>query len=62
MASKPQLYPYASEQNLIDLAGSEKMSTGAGDMSERNTEGAHINKSLLALGNVIAKLSSSQKG
>lgn len=39
------------------------MSTGAGDASDRNTEGSHINKSLLALGNVIAKLSNpAQKG
>lgn len=32
-------------QNLIDLAGSEKMSSGQGsEVAERNTEGSHINK------------------
>ena len=44
------------ELNLVDLAGSERQSqtqaTGA-----RLKEGANINKSLLILGNVIAKLS-----
>ncbi|RKP36867.1 kinesin motor domain-containing protein, partial [Dimargaris cristalligena] len=41
-----------SQLNLIDLAGSEKAS---GSM-ERRKEGAFINKSLLTLGTVIAKL------
>eukprot|EP00002_Diphylleia_rotans_P039226 TRINITY_DN9055_c0_g1_i4.p1 TRINITY_DN9055_c0_g1~~TRINITY_DN9055_c0_g1_i4.p1 ORF type:complete len:1927 (+),score=590.84 TRINITY_DN9055_c0_g1_i4:53-5833(+) len=42
--------------NLVDLAGSEKASlTGAEGI--RLKEGAHINKSLLTLGTVIAKLS-----
>ncbi|KAJ1654047.1 hypothetical protein IWQ61_005952 [Dispira simplex] len=42
--------------NLVDLAGSERVSqTGA--EGARLREGAHINKSLLALGTVIAKLS-----
>ena len=44
------------ELNLVDLAGSERQSltqaTGA-----RLKEGANINKSLLILGHVIAKLS-----
>ncbi|KAJ1968922.1 hypothetical protein IWQ62_000947 [Dispira parvispora] len=44
--------------NLVDLAGSERVSqTGA--EGARLREGAHINKSLLALGTVIAKLSES---
>jgi len=42
-----------STLSLIDLAGSEK----AADNKERRTEGAHINKSLLTLGTVIARLS-----
>ncbi|KAF2178536.1 kinesin-domain-containing protein [Zopfia rhizophila CBS 207.26] len=43
-----------STLSLIDLAGSEK----AADNKERRTEGSHINKSLLTLGTVIARLSS----
>lgn len=42
-----------STLSLIDLAGSER----AAESKERRTEGAHINKSLLTLGTVIAKLS-----
>ena len=42
-----------STLSLIDLAGSEK----AAEKKERRTEGAHINKSLLTLGTVIARLS-----
>lgn len=42
-----------STLSLIDLAGSER----AAEDKERRAEGAHINKSLLTLGNVIAKLS-----
>ncbi|KAJ2111410.1 hypothetical protein GGF48_005490, partial [Coemansia sp. RSA 921] len=42
--------------NLVDLAGSERVGqTGA--EGQRLKEGAHINKSLLALGTVIARLS-----
>jgi Kinesin motor domain len=41
-----------SQLNLIDLAGSEK----ATNDSDRQKEGAFINKSLLTLGNVIAKI------
>jgi centromeric protein E len=42
-----------STLSLIDLAGSER----AAEDKERRTEGAHINKSLLTLGTVIARLS-----
>ncbi|KHJ31900.1 putative kinesin motor domain-containing protein [Erysiphe necator] len=42
-----------STLSLIDLAGSER----AAESKERRTEGSHINKSLLTLGTVIAKLS-----
>ncbi|MCO5566170.1 hypothetical protein L7F22_019846 [Adiantum nelumboides] len=42
-----------SQLNLIDLAGSER----AASEKERRKEGAFINKSLLTLGTVIAKLS-----
>lgn len=45
-----------STLSLIDLAGSEK----AAESKERRTEGSHINKSLLTLGTVIAKLSDSK--
>ena len=42
--------------NLVDLAGSERVGhTGA--EGQRLVEGGHINKSLLSLGTVIAKLS-----
>lgn len=42
-----------STLSLIDLAGSER----AAEDKERRTEGAHINKSLLTLGTVVARLS-----
>lgn len=42
-----------STLSMIDLAGSER----AADNKERRTEGAHINKSLLTLGTVIARIS-----
>lgn len=42
-----------STQSLIDLAGSER----ASESLARRKEGGYINKSLLTLGNVIAKLS-----
>ena len=42
-----------STLSMIDLAGSER----AADNKERRAEGAHINKSLLTLGTVIARLS-----
>ncbi|EEF52244.1 ATP binding protein, putative [Ricinus communis] len=46
--------------NLVDLAGSERIAkTGAGGV--RLKEGKHINKSLMALGNVINKLSDGSK-
>ncbi|KAK2991873.1 hypothetical protein RJ640_006028, partial [Escallonia rubra] len=46
--------------NLVDLAGSERIAkTGAGGV--RLKEGKHINKSLMALGNVINKLSEGAK-
>ncbi|EAU36121.1 hypothetical protein ATEG_02847 [Aspergillus terreus NIH2624] len=45
-----------STLSLIDLAGSER----AADDKERRTEGAHINKSLLTLGNIISRLSESK--
>ena len=41
-----------SQLNLIDLAGSER----AASQMDRRKEGAYINKSLLTLGTVIAKL------
>lgn len=47
-----------STLSLIDLAGSEK----AAETKERRTEGSHINKSLLTLGTVIAKLSEQKDG
>ncbi|KAF2309611.1 hypothetical protein GH714_004272 [Hevea brasiliensis] len=46
--------------NLVDLAGSERIAkTGAGGV--RLKEGKHINKSLMALGNAINKLSDGPK-
>lgn len=46
----------ASSLNLVDLAGSERLnSTGAA--GKRQTEGCHINKSLLVLGTIINRIS-----
>lgn len=45
-----------SQLNLVDLAGSERVGHTAAQ-GIRLKEGGHINKSLLALGTVIAKLS-----
>ncbi|ROW01697.1 hypothetical protein VSDG_01982 [Cytospora chrysosperma] len=47
-----------STLSLIDLAGSEK----AAETKERRQEGSHINKSLLTLGTVIAKISEQKDG
>ena len=47
-----------STLSMIDLAGSER----AAENKERRTEGAHINKSLLTLGTVIARLSGDTDG
>lgn len=47
-----------STLSMIDLAGSER----AAENKERRTEGAHINKSLLTLGTVIARLSGDKDG
>lgn len=47
-----------STLSLIDLAGSER----AAENKERRQEGAHINKSLLTLGNVISKLADARSG
>ncbi len=49
----PGMPKTASTLCLCDLAGSEKVSSKL----ERRTEGSYINKSLLALGTVISKLS-----
>lgn len=46
-----------STLSLIDLAGSER----AAENKERRTEGSHINKSLLTLGTVIARLSGAKE-
>lgn len=46
-----------SNLNLVDLAGSERADQTRAD-GDRLKEGGHINKSLLALGNVIRVLSS----
>ena len=45
-----------STLSLIDLAGSEK----AAETKERRLEGAHINKSLLTFGTIVARLSGDQ--
>jgi centromeric protein E len=45
-----------SQLNLVDLAGSERVRDTAAQ-GVRLKEGGHINKSLLALGTVIGKLS-----
>src|SRR6187402_762215 len=45
-----------STLSLIDLAGSER----AAESKERRQEGSHINRSLLTLGTVIARLSDSK--
>ena len=53
--SKSPTQTRISTLNLIDLAGSERASSDA----ERRKEGAYINKSLLTLGTVISRLTSS---
>lgn len=45
--------------NMVDLAGSERADSNA--TGEQRKEGAHINKSLAALGNVINALTNSEK-
>ena len=48
--------------SLVDLAGSERLEkTGAGDDPERMKEAQAINKSLSALGTVIAALAANDK-
>jgi centromeric protein E len=51
---------FFSQINLIDLAGSENVSKAKTE-GIRMKEGSNINKSLLALSNVISKLSSNPK-
>ena len=46
---------------MIDLAGSEKASVAHSRGGARLREGANINKSLLALGNVINSLAEGSK-
>ena len=46
---------------LVDLAGSER-AANTHNRGKRMVEGAHINRSLLALGNVINSLSKLFKG
>lgn len=46
--------------NMVDLAGSERVDSSA--TGKQQKEGAHINKSLSALGNVINALAESGKG
>lgn len=47
--------------NLVDLAGSERANATHGKTENRAREGAHINKSLLSLSQVINKLSENQE-
>ncbi|CEM39802.1 unnamed protein product [Vitrella brassicaformis CCMP3155] len=59
--TKEALSQKASDINLVDLAGSERAgSTGAS--GDRLKEGANINKSLSALGNVISALADKAAG
>lgn len=51
---------FFSQMNLIDLAGSENVSKAKTD-GIRMKEGSNINRSLLALSNVISKLSANPK-
>lgn len=50
-----------AKMSLIDLAGSERAST-SGAKGTRFVEGTNINKSLLALGNVINALADTKVG
>eukprot|EP00758_Cryptobia_borreli_P018866 Tbor_TRINITY_DN7577_c0_g1::TRINITY_DN7577_c0_g1_i1::g.886::m.886/K10396/KIF5; kinesin family member 5 len=52
---EPHLPGSRAQLNLIDLAGSEKLSQ-SGATGEVMKEAIHINKSLSALGNVVSKL------
>jgi kinesin family protein 18/19 len=49
-----------SKLTLVDLAGSERLDQTEA-LGQRQVEGSNINKSLLALGNVITKLSNNAK-
>eukprot|EP00049_Salpingoeca_infusionum_P002074 m.53616 g.53616 ORF g.53616 m.53616 type:complete len:1064 (+) comp11374_c1_seq1:292-3483(+) len=52
-----------SDIHLVDLAGSERVVTaGTGAMKDRLSEGAAINQSLSALGNVISALAEQSSG
>ena len=51
----------SSKLHLIDLAGSERQK-GTGATGERLKEGASINVSLSALGNVISALTEKKRG
>lgn len=58
---KPEPKYIESKLSFIDLAGSERVCVSQ-NMSLRITEGSNINKSLLALGKVINKLSEKKAG
>ena len=51
---------FYSKLNVVDLAGSERAAVSE-NRGQRMVEGANINKSLLALGNVINTLSNPAK-
>ena len=56
------LAQHVGKLSLVDLAGSERLEkTGAGDDPERMKEAQAINKSLSALGTVIAALAANEK-
>lgn len=59
MTCPPPLCPPAGKLNLVDLAGSERVGKSGAEGS-RLREAQHINKSLSALGDVIAALRSRQ--
>jgi kinesin family protein 18/19 len=59
--AEPEQKYLESKLSFIDLAGSERVSL-AQNMGLRITEGSNINKSLLALGKVINKLSEKRNG
>ncbi len=59
-SSEPNSYYLGAKFHFVDLAGSERVNR-TGNVGDRFKESVHINSGLLALGNVISALSSTEK-
>ncbi len=58
--NEPNSYFLGAKFHFVDLAGSERVNR-TGNVGDRFKESVHINSGLLALGNVISALSSTEK-